>query len=408
MSRFHLFDVYGVEIEYMIVDRDTLRVSPIADQLIKELTGDFTSDVDRGKMAWSNELVSHVIELKTNGPARSLMGLGSTFHDEVILINQLLEKHNAMLLPTGSHPFFKPDDETVIWPHEYNEVYALYDRIFGCKGHGWANVQSTHINLPFSGDDEFELLHAAVRIILPLVPALCASTPIIEGVKTGFIDTRLEYYRKNQQKIPMIAGQIVPEPAFSQDQYHKQIFDPIVTAIRPYDTEGILDKHFLNSRGAIARFDRGAIEIRLVDTQECPSADIAVLELIVLSLQWLLKRHASDLEILKETCSTSELADILRESIQAGSLYETKNQKYLELFGLAGSANLRDLWSMMLNRVEDHLTDESLRILKLILSQGNLSERILRFTADDPSYEGVLAAYRKLANCLSENKVFVP
>ena len=43
-----------------------------------------------------------------------------------------------------------------------------------------------------------------------------------------------------------------------------------------YDTKKILDHHFLNSRGAIARFDRNAIEIRLVDIQECPKADIAI------------------------------------------------------------------------------------------------------------------------------------
>jgi hypothetical protein len=31
-----------------------------------------------------------------------------------------------------------------------------------------------------------------------------------------------------------------------------------------------MDHHFANSRGAIARFDRGAIEIRVIDIQECP------------------------------------------------------------------------------------------------------------------------------------------
>ena len=41
-------------------------------------------------------------------------------------------------------------------------------------------------------------------------------------------------------------------------------------AIDPLDTEGILQEEWLNSRAAIARFDRGAIEIRCMDTQECP------------------------------------------------------------------------------------------------------------------------------------------
>ena len=32
----------------------------------------------------------------------------------------------------------------------------------------------------------------------------------------------------------------------------------------------------MNSRGAIARFDRNAIEIRVIDVQECPKADLAI------------------------------------------------------------------------------------------------------------------------------------
>ena len=67
--------------------------------------------------------------------------------------NGLLAPLGAQLVGSGAHPFFDPATETVIWPNEYTEVYRTYDRIFGVRGHGWSNLQSTHLNLPFAGDD---------------------------------------------------------------------------------------------------------------------------------------------------------------------------------------------------------------------------------------------------------------
>ena len=80
-----------------------------------------------------------------------------------------------MLLPGGAHPWMDPGREMVLWPHDAHEIYDLYNTIFDCRGHGWANLQSAHLNLPFAGDAEFASLHAAIRILLPLMPALTAS-----------------------------------------------------------------------------------------------------------------------------------------------------------------------------------------------------------------------------------------
>ena len=219
-----LFKGFGVELEYMIVDCDTLAIKPIADKLLEDMAGNVVADFENGEIAWSNELVLHVLEIKTNGPAPALAGLHKKFLANITMANKHLKKYNAMLMPTGAHPFMDPHKETNIWPHEYNEVYELYNRIFNCKGHGWSNLQSTHINLPFANDEEFKKLHAAIRLILPIIPALSASTPILDSKFQGLKDHRLDYYRKNQSKIPEIAGKVMPERVFSQAEYEKQIF----------------------------------------------------------------------------------------------------------------------------------------------------------------------------------------
>ena len=62
-SRLHLFQAFGIELEYMLVDKDTLAVKSITDELLKHELGVYGSDFENGIVTWSNELVMHVIEL---------------------------------------------------------------------------------------------------------------------------------------------------------------------------------------------------------------------------------------------------------------------------------------------------------------------------------------------------------
>ncbi|HSM63423.1 MAG TPA: hypothetical protein VK833_05745, partial [Gillisia sp.] len=65
---YHLFEVFGIELEYMLVQSSNLKITPIVDKLMILKNGSITSDVSNGEIEWSNELVAHVVELKTNGP----------------------------------------------------------------------------------------------------------------------------------------------------------------------------------------------------------------------------------------------------------------------------------------------------------------------------------------------------
>ena len=208
-SRIHLFQGYGIELEYMLVDKDTLAVKPVTDELLKHELGEYGSDFENGIVTWSNELVLHVVEIKSTAPESNFNALENAFAENVKRINAILDRWNAMLMPGAAHPFMDPLVETRLWPHDNNEVYQVYDKIFNSRGHGWSNLQSTHLNLPFYDDEEFAKLHAAVRIVLPILPALCASSPILDGKPTGMVDTRLKYYKANQARIPSITGKVI-------------------------------------------------------------------------------------------------------------------------------------------------------------------------------------------------------
>ena len=402
---YHLFEVYGIELEYMLVHKTNLSVNPIVDQLFTKKNGSLTSDVENGAIEWSNELVAHVVEMKTNGPTAALEDLGDLFADNVREMNELLKDLDTQLLPTAAHPLMHPETEMKLWQHNYSKIYALYNRIFDCRGHGWSNVQSMHINLPFYDDAEFEKLHAAIRLLLPVIPGLSASSPIFEGRFTGYKDARMHVYKTNQKEIPQMTGKVIPEPLFTRQDYFNGIFNPINEAIRPHDTENILDHHFLNSRGAIARFDRNAIEIRVIDIQECPKADVAIAVLIIEVLKLLVSEELISLEDQKQW-HENDLFEIFDKVIVEAEETKVTSSAYLAVFDLQREASVQEIWKKLYLRVKENIPENYREAIETILHNGSLSTRILRALGEDPSEEKIVETYRELGKCLQENRLF--
>lgn len=408
-NHLHLFQAYGIELEYMIVDVETLDVKPIADEVLKSLAGEITSDVTFGNVTWSNELALHVIELKCSAPTGDLIQLAEDFMDAVQQMNRVLAEFKAQLMPTAAHPWMDPETETVRWPHDNAEIYATYDRIFDCKGHGWSNLQSMHINLPFHGDEEFAKLHAAIRMLLPIMPALSASSAILDGKDTGFWDKRLDYYRKNQKAVPILTGQVIPEAVYSKADYQTEIFNRIAEDIKPHNIDGILEPIWLNSRGAIARFDRGAIEIRVLDVQECPEADLAIASLIIHALKLLVDEYFIPLEEQKKF-KTESLAAIFKQVIKHGEHSVVDNPAYLKAFGLNAVDEMSavEIWHFISRKIDrkypkalDHWRDE----LNLLFDEGSLSTRILNALEANLEHDNLKMVYSELCDCLENNQM---
>lgn len=406
----HLFDAYGVELEYMIVDRDSLAIKPITDELLKSQLGNYGSDFENGLVSWSNELVLHVVELKSTKPEANLNSLEHAFADNVREINKILSQWNAMLLPTAAHPFMNPAKETKLWPHDNNEVYAIYNMLFDCKGHGWSNLQSTHLNLPFQGDEEFGKLHAAIRLILPLLPALCASSPILDGKFSGYDDTRLTFYKTNQAKIPSITGKVIPEPLFTEKTYDQHIYKKIESDIAPFNKDGILEPLWVNSRGAIPRFDRGSIEIRVMDIQECPAADIAVVVLVTETLKAFVNEKFSLIDDQKEAL-TDVLAGIFEDTIRTGAATPIYSTEYSSLLGINSFTTPKEIWMHLFRTLLENNNSTLQRWepeISILLNEGSLASRITKSVGKTFNEQNVRKTYRQLSDCLAQNKMFIP
>jgi gamma-glutamyl:cysteine ligase YbdK (ATP-grasp superfamily) len=406
MSNFPIYSVLGLEIEYMLVDKDTLNIQPKSDLILSALAGELTNEVTLGDIAISNELVMHVLELKNNGPKPPDAPIAEHFQHTILKLHPLLEQHHLLLLPTGAHPWMNPHTETVRWPHGSNRIYKQFDAIFNCQGHGWANLQSMHVNLPYSNQEEFCQLHNIIRLILPLLPALAASSPLLDGKTTGSLDSRLYFYSRNQQRIPSISGDIIPEFISTEEEYQQKILAPMYQEISPFDPEGILQHQWLNSRGAIPKFDHKAIEIRILDSQECVDTDIA----IAVAINTILKHwQTSSNYYLHKPCDTKRLKQVFDQAIEKGLAVKIDDRELMSQWQLPHRAmTLREVWSQLIEKISCELNHKQQLALELILRQGNLSERILRAIGEDIDKKLIHQVYHQLAHCLISNQQFMP
>ena len=428
------FEGCGIELEYMVVDAATMDVLPIADQVLRDAVrrqgaeaggavepagsahpSGPVCDVDRGDYGWSNELVAHVLELKCMRPVADLRQLAAGFEAEVRWMNGLLAGHGARLMPTAMHPWMDPRRQTRLWPHDPQGIYATFDRIFDCRAHGWANLQSMHVNLPFKGDAEFARLHEAIRIALPVLPAIAASSPWSDRRAGAWLDMRLMHYRDNARAYPSITGAVVPESVDSRAAYEARILQPMYAQIAPVDPQRVLAHEWLNARGAIARFDRSAIEIRVLDVQECPRADIAVAATTCALVKalfdgWHGDASASPLE-------APRLAGVLQSCARDGEAAVIEDADYLARLGVPASrCTAAEAWRHLVATLADAPGQEAPRGARLapdwrvplerILRQGPLARRMLRAVGPQPSDGALHAVDDALADCLAVGRMF--
>ncbi len=400
------FPTHGIEIEYMIVDESTLDIRPVADRLLRDLSGgEQVNEALLPPLCWSNELALHVIEVKTQEPARSLLPVAPMIQDQIRAINAMLSKEGACLMPTAMHPWMNPLTESKLWPHDDRQIYEAFDRLFDCRSHGWTNLQSSHLNLPFHDEKSFLQLYHAIRVVLPFLPALAASSPLLEGLPSGRLDTRLDVYKTNCARLPTITGQVVPEPVASIQEYHRTILAPMYEELARIDTSGELEHEWLNARGAIARFDRNTIEIRVLDTQECPAADLALHAVVECLVAYLI----SEVEFAELASIPQEpLVKLFERSVSEGGEATLAVPALGVTLGLPpGSMTVSDAWRELASGpVLAPLPAQARTHLNLALEQGCLASRMLKALDGDYSRAAVTSLYRDLIACLHHGKIF--
>ena len=394
---YRTLEVLGPEHEFSIVN-DDLEALPIVDKIIKNFHGRVVNFVKQPGFTFGKELQLHVMEFKPNAPFKTPVEFEETMQEAVLTIQDFLErKFHAHLLGMGMHPLLKLD-ETGVWPHRHRQIYEAYSRIFSLRRHGWLNIQSFHLNLPYSNEESGILLHNMLANISPCLSAISASSPIYEGRFGERVDSRLYFYAQNQKEVPSVTGDVIPEYIYSFCQYKKSIISKYSNDLAKAGADRIiLDKEWVNSRGVIFRFDRKAIEIRVMDEQECIKSDVALSCFIRAAVRGLMNE---DTELLPHKVLVKDL-----NAIMVNGLSATVHHPHGE--------TARRVCQYYYNIAVENATEDEKKYLPIIrkrIERGNLSE-ILRERVEEKSHatglkEAIVKVYSELAESLAKNRPY--
>ncbi len=404
---YRAYEVVGLELEYPVVDRD-LNVLPVVEEVLAALAGRPTSDVTLGRVGLSNEIVDHVLELKNDVPHRSLARAEEDLVEGVRRVGLLLDRRfRARLLPGGMHPWADPT-KARLWRRSNRRIYDTYARLFDVRTHGWANVQAVHVNLPFGTPEEATAMLGAARLLVPYLPALAASSPLVGGEITGSVDNRVAWLLEHQARLPESMARLVPEPLARFSDYKRDVLAPMYAALDRLPDAGALRHEFLNARGAVFKASRASMEVRILDVQECVAMDVAIAWFTRRALRHLAER----LPKLPPAPQAALEADLLAVARSGGAAR-------VQAPFLPGAVTAKDVLVWVFEQVDHRVPADERRYRDLVadaLAQGSLSERILAVLA--PLADEVAAGARtehafteaarriwvELGDCLLENQ----
>jgi hypothetical protein len=234
--------------------------------------------------------------------------------------------------------------------------------------------------------------------ICAYLPAISASSPIYEGKFGENVDNRLHFYMLNQKEVPSITGDVIPEYISSLKQYEKEIIERYSLDLAHTGVdECLLYKDWVNSRGAILRFDRKAIEIRVMDEQECVKSDVALSCFIRALLRGFMERKA---KFLPHEILVKDFNSVIKMGLDA---------KVAHPMGQTA----RQVCQQFLKIAWENATEEEKKYLPIIqkrIEHGNLSEIIrkkVQQKAQKTDFkEAVINVYSILIKSLIDNQPY--
>jgi hypothetical protein len=273
------------------------------------------------------------------------------------------------------------------------------------------NVQAAHLNLPLGREHEAVAMYNATALLIPYLPARAASSPMYDGELQAAADNRLAWILQHQARIPESQGEIVPEYIESLGDYRRRVLGGMYRALDRLPDSGALRHEFFNARGAVFKFSRQSLEIRVFDTQECVKMDVAIGVFVrALLRDWTPRVLAKEIDFPDH----SLLVGDFRAVIAAGSLADVFAPHIdAEGRGPGGRVGVRSVLTTLLadaGRVSLPEERPYLDLVEGVIRVGSLSERIRSALLpyadqDDETYtEAARLVYIELADCLESNE----
>ncbi len=246
----------GVEEEFSILDPHTLDLAPRFEELCAAAENDLVLHE-----SITGELIRSEIEI--------ISGIGADLHDALARQRErrgrlftLAEDQGLALGATGTHPWADYRAQAIIDTEHYRRVEE------GLKYVAWRNnTFSLHVHLGLRDIDRAVRVCDRLRPILPLLLAISANSPYLDGLNTGLHSARTQSFTKSFPRCG------VPDAFGSWRAYREYIeflartnsiveFTQVWWSVRPH-------------------FSFGTVEVRICDAQATAQESEALAALMV-------------------------------------------------------------------------------------------------------------------------------
>jgi carboxylate-amine ligase len=246
----------GLEEEFALLDPAGLDLVPRFEELRSAAASD---PVLAGAVA--GELISSEIEI-TSGRAETLTGALAAQREHRRRLFALADARGMALGATGTHPWADYRRQPIIDTEHYRRVEE------GLKYVAWRNnTFSIHVHVGIQGPDRAVAVCDRLRPVLPLLLAISADSPFLDGRDSGLHSARSQTFTKSFPRCG------VPDPFGTWAQFAQYIdflvrtrsiveYTQVWWSVRPH-------------------FSFGTVEVRICDAQATGAESDALAGLIV-------------------------------------------------------------------------------------------------------------------------------
>ncbi|HEV2982565.1 MAG TPA: YbdK family carboxylate-amine ligase [Solirubrobacteraceae bacterium] len=176
----------GIEEEFSILDPDTLDLAPRFEELSAAAATDET-------------LLEHITGELISSEIEIISGVGADLHDALARqrdrrrrLFSLAAANAAVLGSTGTHPWADYREQPIIDTEHYRRVEQ------GLKYVAWRNnTFSLHVHVGINDIDRAVRVCDRLRPVLPVLLAVSANSPFLDGRDTGLHSARTQSFTKS-------------------------------------------------------------------------------------------------------------------------------------------------------------------------------------------------------------------
>jgi carboxylate-amine ligase len=247
----------GIEEEFALLDPRTLQLVPRFERLRDDAAANDPLLIE----SISGELISSEIEIRS-GRSADAADAHARQRERRRRLFALAARHDTALAATGTHPLSDYREQHIIDTEHYRRVEE------GLKYVAWRNnTFSLHVHVGIAGADRAVRVCDRLRPVLPLLLAISANSPFVDGRDSGLHTARTQIFTKSFPRCG------VPDPFGSWAAWADYVdllvrttsiveFTQLWWSVRPHHSFG-------------------TVEVRVCDAQSTRAESEALAELIV-------------------------------------------------------------------------------------------------------------------------------